>query len=187
MSKLARPQRAYSTPRRRKASMNSWRGRGFWPFRPTLLTTGNSEISEVSDIPFSHHISLSAPFFFHTAILSSMAALIGSLAAASVPRSQKLRKRGLRPRRAIAIVFFATCGGHPQPEDGTDIRWRTGAAQDASENDPARDPRLVRKVKYRTATASAARSFVSRAIFCANITSPATRSPTGTKHHAQTD
>jgi hypothetical protein len=61
------------------------------------------------------------------------------------------------------------------------------SVQDTSESDPARDPRRVRKVAYLTATASAARSFVSRAIFCANMTSPGTRSPSGMKHHAQTD
>src|SRR6478736_5345078 len=35
----------------------------------------------------------------------------------------------------------------------------------------------------RFATANAARSFVSSAIFCASITSPGTRYPLGTKHH----
>ena len=38
----------------------------------------------------------------------------------------------------------------------------------------------------RWATESAPRSLVSRAIFCASITSPATRLPSGTKHHLQT-
>ena len=38
----------------------------------------------------------------------------------------------------------------------------------------------------RWATESAPRSLVSRAIFCASMTSPATRSPSGTKHHLQT-
>ena len=38
----------------------------------------------------------------------------------------------------------------------------------------------------RWATESAPRSLVSSAIFCANITSPATRLPSGAKHHLQT-
>ena len=38
----------------------------------------------------------------------------------------------------------------------------------------------------RRATESAPRSFVSSAIFCVSITSPAARSPSGTKHHLQT-
>ncbi len=38
----------------------------------------------------------------------------------------------------------------------------------------------------RLATANAARSFVSKAIFCASMMSPATRGPDGTKHQPMT-
>src|SRR5262249_54508836 len=99
---------------------------------------------------------------------------------AGTKRRQSVKARGKRWLRMLNCLHDHT--SHREQCRESSVKPKGRAMGEGGKATPRGRQACFQRDRKRLATASAAYSDVSSAIFCASMTSPATREPSGTKH-----